>query len=153
MKLRQNIEREYKSSIKLKNKDAINTLRLIKSAIKDKDIANRTSGSLLEINDQQILSLLQNLVKQRKDSIESFKVGSRNDLIARENKKIEIINQFLPKQLNIEETKKILNKFIADNNITSIKDMGKIMVYLKTKHSGSIDMGLAGKLAKELLVN
>ena len=153
MKLRQNIEREYKSSIKLKNKDAINTLRLIKSAIKDKDIANRTSGSLLEINDQQILSLLQNLVKQRKDSIESFKVGSRNDLIARENKEIEIINQFLPKQLNIEETKKILNKFIADNNITSIKDMGKIMVYLKTKHSGSIDMGLAGKLAKELLVN
>ena len=103
MNLRIQIEEKYKASIKSKNVDAINTLRLIKSAIKDKEIENRTGDNKGEINDQQILSLLQNLIKQRNDSIESFKLANRKDLIEKEKVEIEIINYFLPKQLDDKE--------------------------------------------------
>ena len=151
MNLRIQIEEKYKTSIKSKNNDAINTLRLIKSAIKDKDIENRTGDNKDTIDDQQIISLLQNLIKQRKDSIESFKVANRNDLIEKETIEIEIINRFLPKQLNNKEIKILLDKFIKDNNLSSIKDMGTIMYYLKNNYPGKVDMALAGKLAKELL--
>ena len=84
MNLRKQIEEKYVNAIKSKNADETNALRLIKSAIKDKDIANRTSENNTEINDQQILVLLQSLIKQRKESIDSFKVASREDLIAKE---------------------------------------------------------------------
>ena len=131
MNLRIQIEEKYKASIKSKNTDAINTLRLIKSAIKNKDIENRIGDNKGEIEDQQILSLLQYLIKQRKDSIESFKVANRKDLIEKETIEIEIINHFLPKQLNNEEIKILLDKFIKDKNLSSIKDMGTIMNYLK----------------------
>ena len=149
--LRIQIEEKYKTSIKSKNNDAINTLRLIKSAIKDKDIENRTGDNKGTIDDQQIISLLQNLIKQRKDSIESFKIANRNDLIEKETIEIEIINHFLPKQLNNKEMKILLDKFIKDNSLSSIKDMGTIMNYLKNNYPGKVDMALAGKLAKELL--
>ena len=151
MNLRIQIEEKYKTSIKSKNNDAINTLRLIKSAIKDKDIENRTRDIKGTIDDQQIISLLQNLIKQRKDSIESFKIANRNDLIEKETIEIEIINHFLPKQLNNKEMKILLDKFIKDNSLSSIKDMGTIMNYLKNNYPGKVDMALAGKLAKELL--
>ena len=149
MNLRNKIDERYKTSIKSKIVEEINTIRMIRSAIKNKDIENRTDGNKEEINDQQILILLQSLVKQRKDSIESFKIASRDDLIATENKEIEIINQFLPKQVSNEETKKIIEKYLSENNIVSIKDMGKVMNFLKTNYAGTIDMGLAGKIAKE----
>ena len=86
MSLRSQIEEKYITSIKLKNTDEINTLRLIKSAIKYKDIENRTGNNKGEINDQKIIGLLQHLIKQRRDSIESFKLANRNDLIEREIK-------------------------------------------------------------------
>ena len=151
MNLRKQIEEKYKASVKSKNTIAISTLRLIKSAIKDKDIENRIGENKGEIEDQQILSLLQYLIKQRKDSIESFKIADRKDLIEKETIEIEIINHFLPKQLNSEEIKILLDKFIKDNTLSSIKDMGTIMNYLKNNFSGSVDIPLAGKLAKELL--
>ena len=151
MNLRIQIEEKYKASIKSKNVEAINTLRLIKSAIKDKDIENRIGDNKGEIEDQQILSLLQYLIKQRKDSIDLFKKANRKDLIEKETIEIEIINYFLPKLLNNQEIKILLDKFIKDNNLSSIKDMGTIMNYLKNNYAGSVDMAFAGKLAKELL--
>ena len=151
MSLREQIDAKYKSSVKSKNTNEINTLRLIKSAIQNQEIENRSVNNPIEINDQQILGLMQNLIKQRRDSIESFKSANRTDLIEIENKEIEIINQFLPKQLNEEETKKIIVNFLKDNNLSSLKDMGKVMNYLKSNYTGSVEMGLAGKLAKELL--
>jgi len=151
MDLRTQIDEKYKSAFKLKNAEEVNALRLIRSAIKNKDIENRSKGNAELINDQQILSVLQNLVKQRRDSIESFKAAARNDLIDKEKKEIEVINQFLPKQLNIDEIRTIVEKFISENNISSIKEMGKIMGYLKSNHEGGIDMGIAGKIAKDLL--
>ena len=153
MDLRTQIDEKYKSAFKLKNTDEINTLRLIRNAIKNKDIEIRSSKNADPINDQQILNILQSMVKQRRDSIESFKTASRNDLIDKERKEIEIINMFLPQQLNEEEIKKIIEKYIKDFNLTSLKQMGLIMNHLKSNYAGVIDMALAGKLAKELLSN
>ena len=151
MDLRTQIDEKYKSAFKLKNTEEVNTLRLIRSAIKNRDIENRSEGNAEPINDKQILNTLINLVKQRRDSIEYFKASARNDLIDKEKKEIEIINQFLPKQLSADEIRIIIKKFFSDNNISSIKEMGKIMGYLKSNHAGNIDMSLAGKIAKDLL--
>ena len=152
MSLRVKIEEKYKEAIKNKKVAEINTLRLVKSAIKDKDIANRSQENKELISDSEILSLLQNLIKQRKDSIDSFKLASREDLIVIEQGEIDIISMFLPRQMNEEQTLKLVTKIIKDNNLASLKDMGKLMSQLKSNHSGSIDMALAGKLAKSKFI-
>ena len=148
MNIREGIEKRYKQSLKERNVNLTNTTRLIKSAIKNKDIAARSLETKEEIKDQEILSLLQNLIKQRKDSIESFKIADRQDLIEKEQSEIQIINLFLPQQKNEKETENIINQLIQEQNLNSLKDMGKLMSCLKTDYSGQIDMGLAGKIAK-----
>ena len=153
MSLRDVIESKYKNAIKAKKQDEINTLRLVKSAIKDKDILARSGGDKNNIEDSSILSLLQALIKQRKDSIESFKIAARNDLIEIEQNEIEIISQFLPKQKNEEETLAIIENIIVEKKLTSIKDMGMLMNDLKSNFAGIIDMALAGKIAKSKLSN
>ena len=152
MDLRTQIDEKYKNALKLRKIDEVNTLRLIRSDIKDKDIANRTGEIKKLINDQQILNVLQSMVKQRRDTIDSFQTALREDLINKEKKEIEIISQFLPKQLDEDEIKIIIKKFISNNNISSIKDMGKIMEYLRSNYSGSIDLGLSGQIAKNLII-
>ena len=153
MNIRIQIEEKYINTIKSKNKEETNALRLIKSAIKDNDIANRTSENNTEINDQQILVLLQNLIKQRKASIDLFSVASRNDLIAIEQLEIDLINQFLPKQLNELEIENIINKIIKEKKLSSLKDMGILMNSIKVDHPGSVDMAMVGKIAKTLLTS
>jgi len=153
MSLRVSIEESYKKAIKSKKLEKANTLRLIKSAIKDKDIENRTSESSKQINDHQILALLQNLIKQRKDSIESFKIASRDDLIVKEELEIDLISQFLPKQLNEKETEEIIKEIIKKQSFSSLKDMGALMNNLKSEYVGSVDMATAGKIAKLILNN
>tara|TARA_Y100001949_G_scaffold41742_1_gene34033 strand:- start:264 stop:725 length:462 start_codon:yes stop_codon:yes gene_type:complete len=153
MNLRTSIEEKYKDALKSKNFDNTNALRLIKSAIKDKDIENRTSESNKQINDHQILALLQNLIKQRKDSIESFKIASRDDLIVKEELEIDLISQFLPKQLNEKETEEIIKEIIKKQSFSSLKDMGALMNNLKSEYGGSVDMAMAGKIAKLILNN
>ena len=153
MSLRDVIESKYKNAIKAKKQDEINTLRLVKSAIKDKDILARSGGDKNNIEDSSILSLLQALIKQRKDSIESFKIAARNDLIEIEQNEIEIISQFLPKQKNEEETLAIIENIIVEKKLTSIRDMGMLMNDLKSNFAGIIDMALAGKIAKSKLSN
>ena len=151
MSLRLKIEDRYKEAIKNKKTEEINTLRLIKSAIKDKEIAFRSSNNKDFIEDGDILSLLQNLIKQRKDSIESFKLAKREDLIKIEQSEIEIISTFLPEQMNESEIEDLIVKIINDNKFESLKEMGKLMNILKSEHSGNIDMAIAGKLAKSKL--
>ena len=148
MSIREDIEKKYKQSLKKRNVNLTNTTRLIKSAIKNKDIAARSLETKEEIKDQEILSLLQNLIKQRKDSIEAFKIADRQDLIEKEQSEIQIINLFLPQQKNEKETENIINQLIQEQNFNSLKDMGKLMSFLKKDYSGEIDMGLAGKIAK-----
>ena len=151
MNLRASIEERYKEAVKSKKLEKVNTLRLIKSAIKDKDIEIRTSESNNEINDNQIMTLLQNLIKQRKDSIESFKTASRDDLIVKEQFEIDLISQFLPNQLNERETEEIIIEMIKKQNFSSLKDMGALMNNLKSEYAGSVDMAMAGKIAKLIL--
>ena len=151
MSIREKIEKEYKKSILEKKPNITNTLRLVKSSIKDKDIEARTSGIDDGIKEAQIMTLLQSLIKQRNDSIDSFKKANRNDLIEKEKEEIEIIKSFLPLQKNEKETEEIIDTIIKTNNINSLKDMGKLMGFLKSDYSGQIDMGLAGKIAKSKL--
>ena len=153
MSLRNKIDEDYKQSIKNKDQQKVDTLRLIRSAIKDKDISTRTSENKEGINDAEILSLLINLIKQRKDSIEQFQKAKRDDLIKNEQSEIEIINKYLPQQKTQEETEKIINEIIITNNLESIKDMGKLMSIIKNDYAGEVDMGLVGKIAKSKLVN
>ena len=153
MSLRNKIDDDYKQSIKNKDQQKVDTLRLIRSAIKDKDISTRTSENKEGINDSEILSLLMNLIKQRKDSIEQFQKAKRDDLIKNEQSEIEIINEYLPQQKTQEETEKIINEIITTNNLDSIKDMGKLMSIIKNDFAGEVDMGLVGKIAKSKLVN
>ena len=153
MSLRTTIENEYKSAIKARKSEKVNTLRLIKSAIKDKDIASRSGDNKEGIGESEILLLLQSLIKQRNDSIDSFKLASRKDLIAIEQTEINIISQFLPKQMNEIEIEKLILNIINNFGLISIKDMGKLMNELKINHSGNLDMALAGKIAKSKLSN
>ena len=151
MNLRASIEERYKEAVKSKKLEKANALRLIKSAIKDKDIENRASESNNEINDNQIMTLLQNLIKQRKDSIESFKTASRDDLIVKEQFEIDLISQFLPNQLNERETEEIIIEMIKKQNFSSLKDMRNLINNLKSEYAGSVDMAMAGKIAKLIL--
>ena len=151
MSLKDKIESHYNNSIKEKDSNSINTLRLIKSAIKDKEISLRGKQDVL--TDSDILSLLQNLVKQRKDSIEAFEKANRKDLIDNELNEIKIIEMFLPKQIDESETTLIIEDIIKENKFISLKDMSALMKIIKEKYTGKIDMGLVGKIAKSLLDN
>ena len=151
MSLKDKIESDYNNSIKEKDSNSINTLRLIKSAIKDKEILLR--GKQDSLTDSDILSLLQSLVKQRKDSIEAFEKANRNDLIENELNEIKVIEIFLPKQMDEDEATLIIKNIIQENNYTSLKEMGALMKIIKEKYTGKIDMGLVGKIAKSLLGN
>ena len=153
MSLRNKIDEDYKQSIKNKDQKKTDTLRLIRSAIKDKDISSRTSENKEGINDSEILSLLLNLIKQRNDSIEQFQKAKRDDLIKNEKSEIEVIKYYLPQQKTQEETEKIINEIISGNNFESIKDMGKLMSIIKNDYAGEVDMGLVGKIAKSKLIN
>ena len=153
MSLRNKIDEDYKQSIKNKDQQKIDTLRLIRSAIKDKDISSRTSENKEGINDSEILSLLLNLIKQRNDSIEQFQKAKRDDLIKNEKSEIEVIKDYLPQQKTQEETEKIINEIISSKNLESIRDMGKLMSIIKNDYAGEVDMGLVGKIAKSKLIN
>ena len=130
MNLINKIDEKYKTSIKEKDSNSINTLRLVRSAIKDKQISIRGKQEIL--SDGDVLSLLQNMVKQRKDSIEAFEKANRQDLIDKEKAEINVIEIFLPEQKSEKETEEIIIKIIKDNNFSSIKDMGKLMNLIKS---------------------
>ena len=136
MSLRNNIDEDYKKAIKNKEQDKINALRLIRSAIKDKDISSRSSENKEVISDTEILTLLISLIKQRKDSIEQFQKGNRDDLIKNEQSEIDVINQYLPNQKTEEETEIIIDNLIKANNLENLKDMGKLMGMLKSQLDG-----------------
>ncbi len=153
MSLRNKIDEDYKKSIKNKEQNKTNTLRLIKSAIKDKDISTRTNENKEGISDQEILALLFSLIKQRKDSIGQFQKAGREDLIQNEQSEIDVINEYLPKQKSEDETITIVNELIKKHNLENLKDMGKLMGFVKKDYPGEVDMGLVGKIAKSKLGN
>jgi len=151
MPLREKINQQFNAALKDKNKTLVSTLRLILAAIKERDIANRTSGKKEEVKDQEIIKVLQKMKKQRQDSADLYKKGGRQELLNIEEAEIKIIDTYLPKQLSEEETKKICKEIIESIGASSIKDMGKIMGALKKKYSDSVDFSKANIIIKGLL--
>ena len=151
MSLREKIETDYKNALKSKDKNKISTYRLILSGIKDLDINNRSGPDKKETDENDIKKLLRKMIKQRSESIEVYKKSYRNDLLEIEQGEVNVLSEYLPKQLGDEETKKLCSEIIEKTGASSIKDMGKVMGELKKNHSDSIDFSKAGAILKEIL--
>ena len=151
MNLRDKIELDYKNALKSKDKNKISTYRLILAGIKDLDINNRSGPEKKETDNEDIKKLLKKMIKQRSESIDVYKKNDRNDLLEIELGEVNILSEYLPKQLNEEDTKKICLEILEKTRVSSIKDMGKVMGDLKKNYSDSIDFSIAGKILKELL--
>ena len=152
MSLQNKIETKLNEALKNKDKKTYSTLRLVVASIKDTLIAKKLKDKQT-LPDNDLISLLKKMVKQRNDSCEAYRKGGRNELVENEMSEIKIINEFLPKQLGEEETKKICGEIISKLGASSIKDMGKVMGELKKKYSDNLDFAKAGSLLKELLKN
>jgi len=152
MNLLDKVNAQLKESALKQDKDKVLTLRLIISALKDKEIEKRGAGAKDSlIKDEDVILVLNKMLKQRRESLEIYRKASRNDLAEKEDKEINIIKEFLPKQLDDNEIKKVCESAIKESAATSIKDMGKAMAIIKSKYSGSIDFSKAGTILKELL--
>jgi uncharacterized protein YqeY len=150
MNLLDRLNAQLKESALKQDKDKVLTLRLIVAALKDKEIEKRGTKES-SIKDEDVIAVLNKMLKQRRESLDIYKKASRTDLSDKEQKEIDIIQEFLPKQLDDSETKKACESALKDSGATSIKDMGKAMAVLKSKYAGSIDFSKAGALLKELL--
>ena len=150
MSLKQLIESKLNEALKAKDKNTYPTLRLVVSAIKDAEIAGRSKGQQ-EVADSDITSILKKMIKQRNESCEVYKKAGRKELLESESREIEVISAFLPKQLSEEETKKICQETVKSVGATSMKDMGKVMGMLKSKHADTIDFSKVSSIIKELL--
>tara|TARA_B110000438_G_scaffold245568_1_gene246667 strand:+ start:66 stop:521 length:456 start_codon:yes stop_codon:yes gene_type:complete len=150
MSLKTQIEEKLNHALKDKDKNTYQTLRLVVSAIKDAEIANRTKESD-EVSDSSVVSILRKMIKQRKESCEIYKKANRHELLEIEKKEIDVINKFLPKQASEEETKKICVEAIKQVGAISIKDMGKVMGQLKSKYPENLDFASVSKIIKEEL--
>ena len=150
MSLKKQINEKLNEALKAKDKNTYPTLRLVISAIKDAEIAGRTK-SKKEMSDSDITAILKKMIKQRNESCEVYKKAGRSELLDNETKEIEVINIFLPKQLSEEETKKICTEVIKSSGASSMKDMGKVMGVLKSKHADTLDFSKVSSIIKELL--
>ena len=150
MSLKQQIEDKLNSALKAKDKNTYPTLRLIISAIKDAEIASRTKDQKA-IGDSDITAILKKMIKQRNESFEVYKKAGRSELLENEKKEMDVISAFLPKQLSDEEVKRICQETVKSVGATSMKDMGKIMGALKSKHADTIDFSKVSPILKELL--
>lgn len=150
MSIREEITNQLKEAMINKNTNLVNTLRLIKASIKDKDIIAKGNGKG-DISDQEIISVLQTMIKQRKASIDMYLSGNREDLVKKEENEIEIISNFLPQQLSLQEIEIIINDMIISSGASSIKNIGEVIKLIKEKYDGRIDLGVASKLIKEKL--
>ncbi len=150
MSLKKKIEEKLNEALKAKDKNTYPTLRLIVSAIKDAEIAGRIKEQK-EMSDSDLTAILKKMIKQRNESCEVYRKAGRNELLENETKEIEVINAFLPKQLGEEETKKICEEAIKSSGASSMKDMGKVMGVLKSKHANTLDFSKVSLIIKELL--
>ncbi len=149
--LRARLNDALKDAMKAKDQCATATLRLILAALKDRDIASRSNGASEGVSDDQILELLQKMIRQRRESIEAFKKGERPDLVEKEEQEIKVIERFLPKPLSDEETREAIEGIISELEARTIKDMGKVMGALKQRYPGRMDFGKASAAVKQAL--
>ncbi len=151
MSLRDKIDNDYKNALKSKDKNKISTYRLILSGVKDLDINNRSGPNKKETDDEDIKKLLKKMIKQRTESIEIYKKNNRSDLLKIEQGELDVLSEYLPKQLSEADTKMICEEIIKSSGASSIKDMGKVMGELKKNHPDTVDFSKAGQIIKNLL--
>jgi uncharacterized protein len=149
--IREKISAALKDAMKSKSEVAVSTLRMVNAAIKQKDIDVARPRGDEKIADEEVLSLLQGLIKSRREAIEMFRQGKREDLIAKETAEIAVIEGFLPQQLGAEETQVAIAAAIAKTGAASVKDMGKVMAVLKSEYAGQLDMSRVSALVKQRL--
>ncbi len=150
--MRDTLAKALKEALKAKDDVALSTVRLITAALKDRDIAARSAGNPDGISDEDILGMLQTMIKQRNDSAKMYRDGGRPELAASEDAEIEIIKNFLPEQLDTEAVQNAIVEIIAATEANSIKDMGKVMAELKTRFAGQMDFGMASQMVKSALM-
>lgn len=148
--MREKISAAMKEAMKARDPRRTTTLRLINAAIKDREIAARTEAKT-EIGDEEILALLQKMVKQREESAKLYADAGRPELEAQEREEIEIIKEFLPQPLSEDEVEQAITAAIAETGAEGLRDMGKVVGVLKGKYPGQIDFGAASKLVKAAL--
>ena len=149
--LRARLNDELKTAMKAKDQRAVSTVRLILAALKDRDIAARTKGNTDGISEEEIGDLLHKMVRQRRESIELYEQGNRQDLAQQEREEIQVIERFLPKQMGAGEMEAAVAAIIAELGVASIKDIGRVMAALKQRHAGQMDFSKASALVKQRL--
>ena len=147
--LREDLQKALKESMLAKDTQRVSAVRLIIAGMKEKDVDARGKGQK-EASETELLSMMQNMIKQRKDSIEMYLKGNRQDLADKEQAEINVIATLLPKQMNDEEILVAVKAAVADTGATSMKDMGKIMGVLKSKYAGQMDFGKVSGVIKTL---
>lgn len=148
--LREDIQNALKEAMKAQNMLEVNAVRMIIAGIKEKDVDARGKGNK-EATDADLLSMMQTMIKQRRESIEMFISGGRPELAQKEENEIKIIERFLPKQLSQAEIEAVLKTVIAQTGATSMKDMGKVMGQLRAQYAGQMDFGAVSGMIKSLL--
>ena len=150
--MRERIAQAMKDALKSKDQATLSTIRLIVAALKDRDIAARLDNNHDGISDDEILSMLQTMIKQRNESAKMYEDGGRPELADAEKAEIVLIQQFLPEQLSKDDIEKAITEAIAQTNAASIKDMGKVMAHLKEQHAGQMDFSAASQMVKAALM-
>ncbi|CAI8279462.1 MAG: Uncharacterised protein [Rhodospirillaceae bacterium] len=150
--MRERIAQAMKDALKSKDQAALSTIRLISAALKDRDIAARSDNNHDGISDDEILSMLQTMIKQRNESAKMYEDGGRPELAAAEQAEIELIKQFLPEQLSHDDIEKAIKDAVAETGAASIKDMGKVMAHLKEHYAGQMDFSAASQMVKAALM-
>jgi hypothetical protein len=145
--LKEQIQEAMKVAMRSQAKERLGVIRLILAAIKQQEVDKR-----IQLNEEQVLEILAKMVKQRKESIIPFQAAGREDLVAKENFEITVINEFLPAKLSIVEIEKLIEQALTVNNASSIKDMAKVMKYLREQLIGRADLEEVGKLVKDHLL-
>jgi uncharacterized protein YqeY len=149
--LRSRLGQALKEAMKAKDGRRVSTLRLILAALKDRDIAARTSDPTEGISDAEILQMLQTMIRQRRESIVLYEQGGRPDLAEQERQEIEVIEDFLPRQLDPAEIEAAARNVIQEIDAKGIKDMGRTIAALKQRHAGQMDFSKAAAVGKQLL--
>ncbi len=149
--LREKIKQAQKEAMIAKDQTKLSTVRLIMATLKDRDIQARSKGVTDGIEETEVLSMLQSMIKQRHDSVKMYEQGGRPELAEREQAEIRVIEGFLPQQLSDEELTDAIRSIVDETNAEGMKDMGKVMGVLKTRYAGQIDMGKASAGVKAAL--
>ena len=150
--MRDDIQTALKNALKGGNAKELSTLRLITAALKDRDIAARSKGNNDGISDDEILSMLQTMIKQRQESSKMYREGGREELAQSEEDEIVVIQKFMPEQMDEDAIAAAIAAAVAETGAESIKDMGKVMGYLKANHAGQMDFGAASAMIKAKLM-